>query len=488
MPAAARTFYLIAIGGTAMTPLAALLTGRGDRVLGSDGPLYPPMSDRLAALGIEVRPAFRPDNLTPDVTRVVVGNLARSDNPELLEALRRGLPTASMPETLHDEILAGRHPVVVAGTHGKTTTTALVAWVLARAGRDPGFLVGGEPLNFDAPARLGSGPAFVVEGDEYSTSYADHGPKFLHYAPRTFLLTSVEFDHADLYADLDAVKEAFRKGLAIVPADGRVVAFADDPNVRDVLGAARAKVTLYSLSDGDADLFARNVAESADGLSFEVLRRGEPLLSAALPLSGRHNVANALAAVAVGLEFGLTPDEIAAGLATFRGVKRRMEVKGTAAGVTVVDDFAHHPTAVASTIAGAKKRFPDRRVWAVFEPRSMTAGRADFFGPYLEALSNADAVALAAPYHGARLSLPGGPGALDAAALVEKLQAKRLEALTANSPDTLLAALLPQLRSGDVVVTMSSGAFGGLPQKLLKALGAGGAGAKSRVEGFGKPA
>ncbi len=470
MPSAARTFYLIAIGGTAMTPLAQLLTERGDRVLGSDGPLYPPMSERLAALGIQVRPAFRSENLTAEVTHVVVGNLARADNPELLEALRRGLPTASMPETLRGEILAGRHPVVVAGTHGKTTTTALVAWLLARAGRDPGFLVGGEPLNFDAPARLGSGPAFVVEGDEYSTSYADHGPKFLHYAPRTFLLTSVEFDHADLYADLDAVKEAFRKGLAIVPADGRVVAFADDANVRDVLGAARAKVTLYSLAARGAELCAENVAESADGLSFEVLRRGSPLLSARLPLSGRHNVANALAAVAVGLEFGLAPGEISDGLASFRGVKRRMEVRGTAAGVTVVDDFAHHPTAVASTLLGAKRRFAPRRVWAVFEPRSMTAGRADFFDPYLEALSNADAVALAAPFHAARLSRPGGPGALDAAALVEALRAQGLEALTADSPGALLDALLSKLRSGDVVVTMSSGAFGGLPVRLLAVL------------------
>jgi UDP-N-acetylmuramate: L-alanyl-gamma-D-glutamyl-meso-diaminopimelate ligase len=471
MPPRPQTFYLIAIGGTAMTPLAGLLVERGERVLGSDGPLYPPMSDRLAALGIEVRPAWRPENLTEDVERVVVGNLARADNPELQEALRRGLPVASMPDTLHDEILAGRHPVVVSGTHGKTTTTALVAWVLAGAGRDPGFLVGGEPLNFDAPSRLGSGPAFVVEGDEYSTSYADQGPKFLHYAPRTFVLTSAEFDHADLFADLAAVKAAFRAGVEIVPPDGRVVAWADDPNVRDALSTATAHVTLYSLADGDADLFARNVAESADGLSFEVLRRGAPLLAARLPLSGLHNVANALAAVAVGLEFGLAPGEIAAGLSSFRGVKRRMEVKGTAAGITVVDDFAHHPTAVASTLLGAKARFPGGRVWAVFEPRSMTAGRADFFGPTLAALSNADAVALAAPFHALRLSRPGGPGALDANALVEALRAKGLEALTAESPDALLAALLPKLRSGDVVVAMSSGAFGALPARLLEALG-----------------
>ena len=472
MPAGPRTFYLIAIGGTAMTPLASLLVEKGERVLGSDGPLYPPMSDRLAALGIEVLPAWNASNLPPDATRVVVGNLARADNPELREALRRGLPVASMPETLRAEILAGRHPVVVAGTHGKTTTTALTAWLLASAGREPGYLVGGEPLNFDAPARTGRGPAFVVEGDEYSTSYADKGPKFLHYAPRTFVLTSVEFDHADLFPDLGAVKAAFRRGVAIVPADGRIVAFADDPKVRDVLQGAAAPVTLYSLEDDKADFFAGGVLASGDALRFTIRRRGEPFLDATLPLSGRHNAANALAAVAVALEFGLSPAEIATGLASFRGVKRRMEVLGSAGGVTVVDDFAHHPTAVASTLDGAKRRFSGRRIWAAFEPRSMTAGRADFAEPYFEALSTADAVALAAPFHAARLSQPGGPGAFDAGALVARLRAAGRPAVTARTPEALLAALLPELRPGDVVVSMSSGAFDGFPVKLLAALAA----------------
>ncbi|MGE5347461.1 MAG: UDP-N-acetylmuramate--L-alanine ligase, partial [Acidithiobacillales bacterium] len=378
---------------------------------------------------------------------------------------------ASMPETLRTEILAGRHSVVAAGTHGKTTTTALTAWLLASAGRDPGFLVGGEPLNFDAPARLGGGPAFVVEGDEYSTSYADKGPKFLHYAPRTLVLTSVEFDHADLFPDLGAVKEAFRKGVAIVPPDGRIIAFADDPNVRDLLRDVRTRVTLYSLEDEDADFSARAIAEDERGLHFDVLRTGALFLKADLPLSGRHNVANALAAVAVGLEFGLSREEITAGLAGFKGVRRRMEVLGTVGGVTVVDDFAHHPTAVATTLKGAKRRFPGRRVWAAFEPRSLTAGRADFLKPYLEALSEADAVALCAPYHAARLSRPGGPGALDVAKLVAELNDRRTRAIAARTSDALLAAVFPELRPGDVIVSMSSGAFGGFPAKLLEALG-----------------
>ncbi len=474
-----------------MTPLAALLLARGHRVTGSDGPLYPPMSDRLADLGIPVLPAYAAGNVGPDVDEVVAGNLARKDNAEVLEAVRRGLRVRSMPETLHDEILPGRHPVVVAGTHGKTTTTALTAWLLASAGRDPGFLVGGEPANFPGPAGLGSGPAFVVEGDEYSTSYADTGPKFLHSAPRTFVLTSVEFDHADLYADLAAVKAAFAKGVAIVPEDGLVVACADDANVRDVLETARAKVVTYSLESEAADLFARNARETEEGIFFECVRAGRPLFHGSpplfLPLSGKHNVLNALAAVGVALSLSLSFEEISRGLSSFRGVARRMEVKGTARGVTVVDDFAHHPTAVATTLAGAKKRFPGRRVWAAFEPRSMTASRADFFEPYAAALAAADAVALAAPYHAARLSRPGGPGALDSAALVARLGGAGIPAVTGANPDALLEALLPELREGDVVLAMSSGAFGGFCGKLLDALDGARAGAERRAEGPGKP-
>src|SRR5512141_2448166 len=476
-----------------MTPLAALLLARGARVTGSDGPLYPPMSERLAALGIEVLPAFAAENVGPGVTDVVAGNLARRDNPEILEALRRGLNDRSMPETLHDEILLGRHPVVVAGTHGKTTTTALAAGLLAAAGRAPGYLVGGEPANFPGPAALGGGAPFVVEGDEYSTSYADKGPKFLHYAPRTFLLTSVEFDHADLYADLGAVKAAFRAGAALVPADGTIVANGDDANVREVLGAARARVLLYGVAPRpagapDVDLLATQIAEGANGTRFTVHRSGQEPFSVLSPLAGRHNVSNALAAFGAALGFGLKAEQLAGGLASFRGVKRRLEILGTEGDVTVVDDFAHHPTAVATTIAGAKGRFPDRRVWAAFEPRSMTAGRADFFEPYAAALGGADAVALAAPFHAARLARPGGPGALDAAALVARLCAAGKPALTAPTSEALLAALLGELRPGDVVVSMSSGAFGGFPRRLLETLKTRGAGAERRAEGPGKPA
>lgn len=468
-----RTFYLIAVGGTAMTPLAALLVEKGERVLGSDLPLYPPMSDRLAALGIDVLPGFDAKNLPRRVDRVVVGNLAGKDNPELVAALSRGLPVASMPETLRTEFLEGRHPVVVAGTHGKTTTTALTAWLLAAAGQAPGYLVGGEPRNFPSPSAVGSGPAFVVEGDEYSTSWEDKGPKFLHYAPETFVLTSVELDHTDLYDGLDAVKAAFRAGVALVPPGGRIVACGDDPDVRDVLGPARAPVVLYGLGDAaDLDLSADGIEEGPDGTRFVVHAKGVAPFPVFSPLAGRHNVANALAALAAGRGLGVPLDRLAAGLPSFLGVKRRLEERATAAGVTVVDDFAHHPTAVRTTLAGARRRWPGRRVWGVFEPRSLTAGRADFQAPYFEALREADAIAIAVPYHAARLSRPGAPGALDTGTIVERLAAEGKEALTAPDPAALAEALLPRLLEGDVVVVMSSGAFGGLCGRLVQGLSA----------------
>jgi UDP-N-acetylmuramate: L-alanyl-gamma-D-glutamyl-meso-diaminopimelate ligase len=429
------------------------------------------MSDRLAALGIDVLPGFDAKNLPSGIDRVVAGNLAGRDNPELVEALSRSLPVSSMPETLRKEFLEGRHPVVVAGTHGKTTTTALTAWLLAAAGQAPGYLVGGEPRNFPSPSAVGAGPAFVLEGDEYSTSWEDKGPKFLHYAPETFLLTSVEFDHADLYADLAAVKEAFRAGVAIVPPGGRIVACGDDPNVRDVLAPARARVVLYGLGpSGDLDFRADGVEEGPEGTRFVVHPRGRAAFPVFSPLAGRHNVANALAALAAGEGLGLSAERLAAGLPSFLGVKRRLEVRGTAAGVTVVDDFAHHPTAVATTLAGARRRWPGRRIWGVFEPRSLTAGRADFLEPYFAALGEADAVALCAPYHAVRLSRPGAPGALDVGSIVSRFSSTGREAVSAPDPAALAEALLPRLVPGDVVVVMSSGAFGGLCGQLVQGL------------------
>ena len=458
-----------------MAPLAGLLVAKGERVLGSDLPLYPPMSDRIASLGIAVRPGFRAENVPEGVDRVVVGNLAAKDNPELLASFARSLPVASMPETLHDEFLAARHPVVVTGTHGKTTTTALASWLLAAAGREPGFLIGGEPRNFEGPYALGRGPAFVVEGDEYSTSYADKGPKFLHYAPRTLVVTSVEFDHADLYPDLEAIKDAFRRVVALVPEDGLVVANGEDPNVVEVVAASKARVVFYRvLGPGDEapgdGLAARVLARGAAGVEMEVLEEGRPLFRAVSPLSGRHNVANALAAIGVCRGFGVAGAELADALPRFLGVKRRMEPRGEAGGVLVLDDFAHHPTAVATTVEGARHAYPGRRLWAVFEPRSITGGRADFAEAYAAALRVCDGAVLARPYHAERLAR-NGAGALDVDALARTLGEAGVEAFAAADADAIVAELAPRLRAGDVVLAMSSGAFGGIHGKLLHALG-----------------
>lgn len=471
-----KSFYLIAIGGSAMAPLAALLAARGDRVEGSDLPLYPPMSERIAALGVHPKPGFSAENVPESPDLVVVGNVAGKDNPEIQEALRRKLPVLSMAEALRDEFLASRRPLVVSGTHGKTTTTALATHLLRTAGLDPGWLVAGEPLDLPGPSGLGSGPAFVVEGDEYSTSWLDKGPKFLHYRPWALVVTSVEFDHADLYADLDAVKAAFRAVVPLVPEDGVVVANAESADVREVVAGARGRVVLYAVEDGtapvqaDAELVARDVRRDEAGATFEVVARGRPLLRATTRLAGRHNVANALAAIGAARAYGAPPDALAAGLASFRGVKRRLEEAGTARGVTVVDDFAHHPSAVETTLEGARCRYPGRRLWAVFEPRSITAGRAEFASPYRRALGLADGVAIAAPYHAARLSRAGGPGAMDAEGVARALRAAGREAFSAADADAIVAELVPRLRSGDVVVAMSSGAFGGFPRKLLAGL------------------
>jgi UDP-N-acetylmuramate: L-alanyl-gamma-D-glutamyl-meso-diaminopimelate ligase len=376
-----------------------------------------------------------------------------------------------MPRTLHDEFLPGRHPVVVTGTHGKTTTTALTAWLLASAGRSPGYLIGGEPLNFPGPSAIGEGPAFVIEGDEYSTSYDDKGPKFLHYAPKTMIITSIEFDHADLYGSLDEIKAAFRKGVAIVPSDGRIVANADDPNVLDVLQDARCEVLLYSLNGSSgARLLAIDPTLGTNGTRFSVQDGSTFLAEIKTSLSGRHNASNALAAIGACLPFGVTPSELRQGFTTFRSVKRRLEERGTARGVTVIDDFAHHPTAVATTVAGAVARYAGRRVWAAFEPRSITGGRAEFFEPYLAGLSQAHGAAIAFPFHQARLSAEGGPGALDVPRLAERLKEKGCDAFSGATAEDLIEQLLPRLAPGDVVLVMSSGNFGGFCARLLEKL------------------
>ena len=460
-------FHFVPIGGTAMVPLAALLIERGHRVTGSDGPLYPPMSTTLERLGVAVARGFDPEHVPADCDVVVVGNAALRDNVEAAEANRRGLPVLSLPQAVRQYLLPGKTSIVVTGTHGKTTTSALTAWLLLDAGRDPGFLVGGELRNVGRGYRQGAGPHFVLEGDEYNAAFFDRGPKFLHYEPRQLFVGNIEYDHADLYPDIASIEDAFRKVVALVPQDGAVVVNADDPRVVEVARDALANVFRVSLEDPGADFSARDVAFHAEGTDFTLLEAGLPVTRLRSPLLGKHNVRNALGAIALARGAGLSDSEIARALPRFAGVRRRLEVKGETKGILVVDDFAHHPTAVASTLEAARSRFPGRRIWALFEPRSNTAGRKMFEEEYAEAFAGADALVLAPVYHARRLT---EDARLDRGALVRRFHAEGKPAFAPDTIPEIPEILRRETRPGDVLLLMSSGAFGGLPETLLESL------------------
>jgi UDP-N-acetylmuramate: L-alanyl-gamma-D-glutamyl-meso-diaminopimelate ligase len=466
---AVRRIHLIGVAGTGMGSFAGLLKAAGYQVTGSDENVYPPMSTQLAAWGIEVMQGYRPENLDrarPEL--VVVGNVVRAANPEAAAMRERGLPHVSFPQALGDLFIGPRHGVVVVGTHGKTTTTAMMAAVLHRAGRDPSFLVGGVARDFDGNFRLGTGEHFVVEGDEYDTAYFDKGPKFLHYRPRTAVFTSCELDHADIYRDQAHYQAAFEQFVDLLPPDGFLAACAGYESVRRIAGRARCPVETYS-ADGPADWEARQVALGPDGAHFAVARGGRELFRARLPVGGRHNVENALGVVAAAARLGLSPQEISEGLAAFRGVKRRQEVRGTAGGVTVVDDFAHHPTAVAKTLEAVAGSFPRARLLACFEPRSNTSRRNVHQAAYPAAFGRAARAFLLRPAPTDRV-----PEAerLDVDRLVREIAAAGVPARACGAVEEMVEAVAAEARPGDVVVAMSNGAFGGIWDRLLSALAA----------------
>jgi len=460
--------HLLGIGGTGMTALAGLLHESGARVTGSDRRLYPPTSTLLERLALEVHEGFSPQHLVPAPDLVVIGNAMSRGNVEVEEVLDRRLPYVSMPRLIEDRFLPGRHSVVVAGTHGKTTTSSMLAWVLTRAGRDPGFLIGGAPLDFEFPFHLGTGAPFVLEGDEYDTAFFDKGPKFMHYRPDTALLGAVEFDHADIYRDLEQVTTAFRRFVGLVPRRGLLVANHDAATTREIAAQALSRVRSYGFSP-DAHWRAEACAEGPSGGRCRVRCAGEPFAELELGVPGRHNVLNALATLAAADELGVPKDEILEGLATFRGVRRRMEVVGSAAGVTVIDDFAHHPTAIAETLRAARARYPGRRVWAVLEPRSWTLRRNVFQDRLAESFDAADHVLLAAVF-GAEALAP--TERLDPDRLATAIGERGRDAEFLPSAGQILDRLLGQTRSGDVVVVMSNGGFDGLPRRLVELLGA----------------
>lgn len=449
-----------------MAPLACLLQEEGHSVRGVDGPLYPPMSTLLERAGIRPLVGYDTRNLETRPDLVVIGNAVPRHNPEAQEVERLGIDRVSMPEALARFFLAGRRPLVVAGTHGKTTTSALAAWTWTACGRDPGFLVGGVPRDLEDSFRRGRGDRFIVEGDEYNAAYFDRGAKFLHYRPETLILTSVEYDHADLYPSPSALVDAYRRLISLLPADGLLVGCGDSDEVVELMRGAPCRTLRYGLAEGN-DVRPLEPPDFGPWGSRFRLADPEGEVEVSLPVWGEHNVSNALAVWASARHDGIEAAELAAAFAGFHGVKRRQEELGTVRGVTVVDDFAHHPTAVGKTLESLRARYPGRRLTALFEPRSLTAGREMFFDPYVGAFANADAVWLAPIFHAARL----GPGeALDRERLARRLRDRGVEAVVAADNATLIAGAAASARPGDVFVTMSSGSFDGAPRRLLEAL------------------
>ncbi|MEE8210058.1 MAG: UDP-N-acetylmuramate:L-alanyl-gamma-D-glutamyl-meso-diaminopimelate ligase [bacterium] len=458
--------HLIAVGGTGMGALAGLFAQTGRRVTGSDGPLYPPISELLRDLKIPVAEGYRPEHLSGRPDLVVVGNAVGRENPEAQAAFELGLPVASMPEALAHYFIGERHSVVVAGTHGKTFTASLVAWMLETAGRKPGFLIGGIPKNFGVNFAAGGGEIFVVEGDEYDTAFFDKGPKFLHYRPRTLLVTSIEFDHADIYPDLEAIEANFHRLLELVPASGLAVLCADDPRVAPLAASAPCRSETYGL--GPSALWrAEEVRVSEEGTSFRVVRDGEPYRPYWWSALGRHNVQNALGAIAVAHEAGLTYDQVSAALNSFAGVRRRQETLGEPGGVLVVEDFAHHPTAVRSTVSAVRERYPDRRLWAVFEPRTNTSRRRVFQDAYAESFEGADQVVVAAVHRAEALE---PEERFDPERLAADLSTRGIAARSIPEVEDIVETIASEAAEGDVVLIMSNGAFGGIYGKLLEAL------------------
>ena len=460
--------HFIGICGTAMATLAALLKARGDHVQGSDAHVYPPMSDFLVAEGIPVFDGYDAAHIGDDVDLVVVGNAISRGNAELESVLDRSLRYASLPETIRDAFLWQADAVVIAGTHGKTTTTALAAWLLTHGGLDPSMLVGGIARNFGdggASYRVGAGRAFVIEGDEYDSAYFDKTAKFLKYLPDIAVVTNVEFDHADIYADLDAVRLAFARLVRLVPRRGLVLLGADSPDAAALAAHAHCRVQTFGL-DPQHDWRAEEVVAHGAVTSFTL--RGPDGVSAAvtLPMLGVHNVRNALAAAGVARACGLDAAAIAAGLASFAGVRRRLEVVGVRSGVTVYDDFAHHPTAVAETIAAMRAARPGARVWAIFEPRSASSCRRVFQAAFAESFAGADRVVIAPVF---RSALPEAER-LSAPALVADLAARGVAARSAASLDEIVGWVGSEAQAGDDVVVMSNGGFGGIHGRLLEAL------------------
>jgi UDP-N-acetylmuramate: L-alanyl-gamma-D-glutamyl-meso-diaminopimelate ligase len=476
-----KHIHLIGICGTAMASLAGMLNERGFRVTGSDAAAYPPMSDFLGSLGIPVAQPFDAGNLRPRPDLVVVGNAISRGNLELETVLDERIPFCSLPQILHDEFLRDKEVIVVAGTHGKTTTTSMLSWIFHSAGKQPSFLIGGIAENFGSSFALGTGKHFILEGDEYDTAFFDKGPKFLHYFPDAVVLTSVEFDHADIYKDLDAVETAFKRLVNLVPRRGQIVAIDTGASVERCIAKAFCPVERYGLQKGTWQI--TNLRFEPARTSWEVLRDGQPWAAFDFALAGEYNVCNATAAAAMAAGCGIEVDEIQRALRTFRSVKRRLEVKAQTNGITIIDDFAHHPTAIAGTLTALRARYPGSRLWVILEPRSNTLRRNVFQNELANSLAIADEVVVAGVFKSD--AIPPAER-LDLMAVGAELQRRGKRARIISGAEGIVQVIAPELRSGDVVAILSNGGFDGIYEKLPARLKSGTSGSKNPLEASAK--
>ena len=465
-----KKVHLIGICGTAMATLALLLKQRGYQVTGSDAHVYPPMSDLLHEHGIQLTTGYAAAHVAPDSDLVVIGNAVSRGNPEVEVVLERKMRYASLPEVVRNELLWERRSLVVSGTHGKTTTAFMLAWILTEAGVDPSFLIGGISRNLGTSGRLGAGPDFVIEGDEYDSAFFDKTAKFLKYLPEVVVVNNIEFDHADIYRNLDELRVAFRRLVRMIPRTGRLIVSADDGETVDLAsdGDTPCPVETFGL-EASADWCAREIAYGSTETSFDVVRGGVVTARVTTPVLGDFNVRNALGAIAVAAAVDVDPEQSAQALATFLGVKRRLEIRGVVRDVTVYDDFAHHPTAARETLLGLRAAGGAGRLWAVFEPRSATACRRIFQQEFAHAFQHADEVVVAAVQ---RTAIPDDDR-LSEQELVDDLRASGVSARFELTVDAVVSVVAANATAGDRVVVMSNGGFGGIHQKLLAALAGG---------------
>lgn len=458
--------HLMGICGTGMSSLAGMLKQEGFKITGSDQNIYPPISHLLQDLSIPVLQGYGPQNLVPMPDLVIVGNVITRENPEAIELARLKIPYLSFPQALKHFAMKDKISIVISGTHGKTTTSVLAAWILENAHLDPGFMVGGIPMNFSGNFKLGKGRYFVIEGDEYDTAFFDKGSKFLHYAPRITILTSIEFDHADIFRDLNHVLESFRQLIHLIPSDGLLIANGDEPLIMAESKMAKCPVITYGLNEG-AEWRAVNMSLKEGKTHLSILKENKKCLTLTTYLYGDHNISNLLSVVALAQYLKIDPSILAEAIGGFRGVKRRQEIKGEKRGILVLDDFAHHPTSVMKTIQAVKKRYSDRRLVAVFEPRSNSSRRNVFQEKYASSFDYADLIMIPEPP--SMEKIPPSER-LSSSKLIEDITKRGLKAVYCPDTDNLLHEILRQAQKGDVILFMSNGPFDNLPDRLLEKL------------------